>query len=150
MVFFNFSAVRKIAAAKLEEAKAWQELADVFDGSVGDMPQLLTALKKATNPDPDELATLARQVKPEEDFKPIEQGTWPNRTWACPVLGCGFPPAGSLRGCDSHIREAHTKQAYHCSFCAWSTFNLDSLQRHEKSHTTVPSGDLVAPGPSKQ
>ena len=80
----------------------------------------------------------------------VEQGKWPTRKWACPVLGCGFPPAWSLRGCDSHIRETHTKQAYHCSICAWSTLNLDLLQRHEKGHTTFPGGKLVVPGPSKQ
>ena len=125
----------------MQEAAAWDEVAQVFDGSPGELPQLLQALKKATNPVEDEIKTQD-DVPP----APVEQGKWPTRKWACPVIGCGFPPASSLRGCDSHIRETHTKQAYHCSFCSWSTFNLDSLQRHEKGHTTVPSGDLVAPG----
>ena len=40
----------------------------------------------------------------------------------------------SKRGLDSHIRQVHTLKAFvHC-FCEFTTYNLDSLQRHEKVH----------------
>ena len=35
---------------------------------------------------------------------------------------------------DAHIRSVHTKKALLCSFCHFSTYNMDSLQRHEKEH----------------
>ena len=124
----SITAVRKIQAAKVQEARAWKELVDVFDWSPGEMPQFLQAMKKATDP------VLAEELLKMEDNlppTPVKQGKWPTRKWAHLVLGCGFPPPGSLRECDSHVREAHTKQAYHCS--------------------TFTGGEkLVAPGPSKQ
>ena len=40
----------------------------------------------------------------------------------------------SKRGLDSHIRAAHTKNALLCSLCDFSTYNLDSMQRHEREH----------------
>ena len=43
---------------------------------------------------------------------------------------------GTRRGMDSHIRQAHTLVAFLCSFCEFSTFNQDSLNRHErKAHS---------------
>ena len=35
---------------------------------------------------------------------------------------------------DAHIHSVHTKKALLCSFCHFSTYNMDSLQRHEKEH----------------
>ena len=35
---------------------------------------------------------------------------------------------------DAHIRSVHTKKALLCSFCHFSTYNMDSLQRHEREH----------------
>ena len=40
----------------------------------------------------------------------------------------------SKRGLDSHIRAVHTKNALLCSLCDFSTYNLDSMQRHEREH----------------
>ena len=34
----------------------------------------------------------------------------------------------------AHIHSVHTKKALLCSFCHFSTYNMDSLQRHEKEH----------------
>ena len=43
----------------MTEARAWEELVDCFKGSAGEMPQLLQAIKKATNPVvPPELAKV--------------------------------------------------------------------------------------------
>ena len=41
---------------------------------------------------------------------------------------------GTRRGMDSHIRSTHTLTPFLCSFCDFSTYNLDSLHRHEKTH----------------
>ena len=38
------------------------------------------------------------------------------------------------RGMDSHIRQVHTLRAFVCCYCEFSTYNMDSLQRHEKVH----------------
>ena len=38
------------------------------------------------------------------------------------------------RGLDSHIRQVHTLKAFVCCFCDFTTYNLDSLQGHEKVH----------------
>ena len=40
----------------------------------------------------------------------------------------------SKRGLDSHIRQVHTLKAFVCCFCEFTTYNFDSLQRHEKVH----------------
>ena len=32
----------------------------------------------------------------------------------------------------AHIRSVHTKNALLCMFCPFSTYNLDSLNRHER------------------
>ena len=40
----------------------------------------------------------------------------------------------SKRGLNSHIRQVHTLKAFICCFCDFTTYNLDSLQRHKKVH----------------
>ena len=42
---------------------------------------------------------------------------------------CDIPPR-TKRAIDAHIRSVHTKKALLCSFCHFSTYNMDSLQRH--------------------
>ena len=52
-------------------------------------------------------------------------------SWACPQ--CNM--VRELKnGCDAHIRQAHTGRALVCALCSFSTYNMDSLQRHEKEH----------------
>ena len=46
---------------------------------------------------------------------------------------CDIPPK-TKRAMDAHIRSAHTKKALLCSFCHFTMYNMDSLQRHEKEH----------------
>ena len=41
---------------------------------------------------------------------------------------CDITPKCSKMGMDSHIRAVHTKKALVCSFCPFSTYNMDSLQ----------------------
>ena len=38
------------------------------------------------------------------------------------------------RGMDSHIRSPHSLTPFLCSFCEFSSYNLDSLNRNEKTH----------------
>ena len=41
---------------------------------------------------------------------------------------CDIPPK-TKRAMDAHIRSAHTKKALLCSFCHFTTYNMDSLQK---------------------
>ena len=47
---------------------------------------------------------------------------------------CNIAPTRSKSGMDAHIRSVHTKKALLCSFCVFSTYNFDSLNRHMKDH----------------
>ena len=47
---------------------------------------------------------------------------------------CDITPTRSKAGMDAHIRSVHTKKALLCSFCAFSMYNFDSLNRHMKEH----------------
>ena len=53
------------------------------------------------------------------------------RKWACPQCST---VRGSKNGCNTHIRQAHTGKVLLCGLCGFSTYNLDSLSRHEKEH----------------
>ena len=48
---------------------------------------------------------------------------------------CDIAPTRSKLGMDAHIRSVHTKKALLCSFCVFSTYNFDSLNRHMKDTT---------------
>ena len=47
---------------------------------------------------------------------------------------CDIAQTRSNAGMDAHIRSVHTKKALLCSFCTFSTYNFDSLNRHMKEH----------------
>ena len=47
---------------------------------------------------------------------------------------CDIAPKATKHAMDAHICGAHSKKALLRSFCYFSTYNLDSLQRHEKEH----------------
>ena len=47
---------------------------------------------------------------------------------------CDITPTRSKAGMDADIRSVHTKKALLCSFCAFSMYNFDSLNRHMKEH----------------
>ena len=112
----------------------------------GEMPQLLRQQKDATTPTP---AAESSPMKTE----PMEEGQV--KTAADPgvsafietrimiklgpreyIYKCGNCDIAPRTKCaiDAHIRSVHTKKALLCSFCHLSTYNLDSLQRHEKEH----------------
>ena len=118
----------------------------------GDLPQLLCHLKGVTTPTPPPTPAPApgpagqvpMDVPPQQQGTPvsspvkIERGDQPVvlmvggvRSWACPQCNT---IRGSKNGCDAHIRQAHTGKALVCALCRFSTYNMDSLQRHEKEH----------------
>ena len=45
---------------------------------------------------------------------------------------CDIAPRATKHAMDAHIHSVHTKKALLCSFCHFSTYNMDSLQRHEE------------------
>ena len=115
----------------------------------GDLLQLLCHLKGVTTPTPPPAPPLAPRpvpmdVPPQQQGTPlsspvkIERGDQPVvliiegvRSWACPQCNT---IRGSKNGCNAHIRQAYTGKALVCALCRFSTYNMDSLQRHEKEH----------------
>ena len=118
------------------------------DVGAGELPQLLWYVNQATTPTPTPTGTpTPTKMEQEEDMevaastfelKPIQEKpihvTEGGKTlyYKCP--NCDITPKKSKWGMNSHIRAVHTKKALVCSFCAFSTYNMDSLQRHEKEH----------------
>ena len=112
---------------------------------VGELPQLLQYVKTHTTPTP-----TATPVKEEQEQEPMNVGAV--KTEEKPIVeklihvsfrgqtveyrcgNCDIAPKKSKAGMDAHIRSVHTKKALLCSFCAFSTYNFDSLNRHMKEH----------------
>ena len=112
----------------------------------GELPQLLRQLKGVMTPTP---AAESSPMKTE----PMEEGEV--KTAADPGVSafikmpimiklgpceyiykcgnCNIAPR-TKRAIDAHIHSVLTKKALLCSFCHFSTYNMDSLQRHEKEH----------------
>ena len=119
----------------------------------GELPQLLRYVRMATTPTPTATPTPTKfETKQEEmdveatatmsadppkigEFieKPIHISVGvKTKMYKCG--NCDITPTRSRMGMDSHIHAVHTKKALVCSFCAFSTYNMDSLQRHKKEH----------------
>ena len=142
-------------------AEGWRLFEEAV-GSVGagDLPQLLRSVRSMTTPPPPPPppgtpapgqpgTTTTPQPTPMEvpgtpgtsgeGTSPIKhEGDEPVvvlvggvRNWACPRCNT---VRGSRNGCDAHIRQAHTGKVLVCALCSFSTYNLDSLQRHAKTH----------------
>ena len=113
----------------------------------GELPQLLRQLKGAMTPTPaPDLSPVKTEpmeeegeVKPLADLglsgfieMPIMIKLGPcEYTYKCG--NCDIAPR-TKRAIDAHIHRVHTKKALLCSFCHFTTYNMDSLQRHEKEH----------------
>ena len=127
-------------------ADGWKMFEEaVEEGAPGDLSALLWQLKGKMTPPPTPVdltqdtsqllsPSPAKKFKTEEgkaQDEPVMIIISGNRTWACPQCNT----VRSLKnGCDAHIRMAHTGKALVCAFCSFSTYNLDSLQRHKKEH----------------
>ena len=112
----------------------------------GELPQLLRQLKGAMTPTPaPQLSPMKTEPMEEGEVKsaadpgvsafiemPIMIKLGP-REYIYKCGNCNIAPR-TKRAIDAHIRSVHTKKALLCSFCHFSTYNMDSLQRHEKEH----------------
>ena len=118
---------------------------------VGELPQLLRYLKTATTTTPTPTPTPMK-MEAKEEVEEMEEGaastpgtsgefiekpihiSVEGRTKMYKCGNCNITPKRSRMGMDSHIRAFHTKKALVCSFCPFSTYNMDSLQQHEREH----------------
>ena len=112
----------------------------------GELPQLLRQLKGATTPTPaPESSPMKTEPMEEGEVKsvadpgvsafieiPIMIKLGP-REYIYKCRNCDIAPR-TKHAIDAHIHSVHTKKALLCSFCHFSTYNMDSLQRHEKEH----------------
>ena len=112
---------------------------------MGELPQLLQYVKTHTTP------TLVKQEKEEQEQEPMDvqavkteldkpivekpiHVSFGGQTVEYRCGNCDIAPKRSKAGMGAHIRSVHTKKALLCSFCAFSTYNFDSLNRHMKEH----------------
>ena len=153
-----FSAVRTVAEGHQMIVDGWRLFKEaVASVGAGDLPQLLRAVRTMTTPTPPPSAgqqeqasepgqqapmdvtpgasgtsqPVALPVKRERGDEPVVVLVGGVRNWACPRCNT---VRGSKNGCDAHIRQAHTGKVLLCALCSFSTYNLDSLQRHVKTH----------------
>ena len=125
----------------------------------GELPQVLRQLKGSITPSPvptpqvipkaepmEEQASTFQQPSPVSGASPVVPVVTPSGFIETPIMiklgphsyefrcgNCDIPPRATRCAMDAHIRSTHTKKALLCS-CHFSTYNLDSLQRHEKEH----------------
>ena len=113
----------------------------------GELPQLLRQLKGVMTPTPTPGLSPVKTEPMEEEGEvkqlanprasgfiemPIMIKLGPHQyTYKCG--NCDIAPR-TKRAIDAHIHSVHTKKALLCSFGHFSTYNMDSLQRHEKEH----------------
>ena len=116
--------------------------------SAGELPQLLQYVKSKQHPHPPLKHQLSRKLKRRRRKWPGNEGrncgetiggeTDPHQSGGEMVEyrcgNCDITPTRSKSGMDAHIRSVHTKKALLCSFCAFLTYNFDSLNRHMKEH----------------
>ena len=143
MYFCHFAAIHTVARGHEMVAQGWAAFERMCtEVGVGEIPQLLQYVKTHTTPT--QTATLVKEeeeelrdvgVKKEEAImeKPIHV-SFGGQTVEYRCGNCDIAPKKSKSGMDAHIRSVHTKKALLCSFCAFSTYNFDSLNRHMKEH----------------
>ena len=124
----------------------------IEEAGEGDLPQLLHHLRGVTTPtlpppppqppqpqqesappsDSQPTPSLVKKIETENvGDQPVIVMVGETCSWACPQCNT---VRGSKNGCDAHIRQVHTGKALVCALCSFSTYNMDSLQRHEKEH----------------
>ena len=139
-VLLSFAAIRTVARGHKMGWAAFERTCT--EVGVGELPQLLQYVK--THPTPTPTATPVKEeeeelmdvgVKKEEAIveKPIHV-SFGGQTVEYRCGNCDIAPKKSKWGMDAHIRSVHTKKALLCSFCAFSTYNFNSLNRLMKEH----------------
>ena len=142
-----------VAEGERMVAEGWALYKEVIgEAGAGDLPQLLRSMRSSLTP-----THMKQEPKREEGEGKVEQGEGPstsstvgrgelpvpikvkneegrviNYNYGCPQCDV---VKGTRRGMDIHIRQVHTLRAFVCCYCEFSTYNMDSLQRHEKVHT---------------
>ena len=150
-----FSAVRTVAAGHRMVAEGWTLFEKTCKEVLpGELPQLLRQFKSVTTPFPGPstpitpVKTTPVKTEPMEEEGEVHQlaDSGVSRFIEMPKMIKLGPQHHQYRcgNCniswrskyakDAHIHIAHTKKALLCSFCHFSTYNIDSLQRHEKEH----------------
>ena len=151
LLIHAFSAVRTVAAGHRMVTEGWTLFEHTCEEvGPGELPQLLRQLKSAMTPTPASPGpSTPVKTEPMEEEEEIEQladvGVSGSGFIETPIMiklgphqymykcgNCDIPPK-TKRAMDAHIRSVHTKKALLCS-CHFSTYNMDSLQRHEKEH----------------
>ena len=133
-----------IAAGHRMVVNGWALFEEAIEGAGGgDLPQLLCHLRGMTTltlppqqsaapTDVPPVQSLVKKIKMENlGDQPVVVMVGGSRPWACPQCNTFRE---SKNGCDTHIRQVHTRKALVCALCSFSTYNMDSLQRHEKEH----------------
>ena len=138
------SAIRTVSRGHRLVVEGWTKFKEVcMEVRVGELPALLRYVKTTTTPTPTSTPTTTPIPEEQMDVEKHEQKpmnekpihvTEGGETLYYRCGNCDIAPKKSRAGMDSHIRAVHTKKALRCSFCAFSTYNFDSLQRHEKEH----------------
>ena len=143
-----FSAVLKVAAGHRMVTEGWMLFERTCEEvGPGELPQLLMQLKSAMTPtpaSPGPSTPVKEEPMEEEEIEqladlgvsgfgfietPIMIKLGPHKyTYKCG--NCDIAPR-TKHAMDAHIHSVHTKKALLCSFCHFSTYNMDSLQRHE-------------------
>ena len=139
-----FLAVRMIAVGHRMVADGWTLFEEAIEGAgEGDPPQLLHHLRgvmtltlppqqSAAPSDVPTVQSPVKKIKTENlGDQPIDVMVGGSRSWACPQCNT---VRGSKNGCKAHIRQVHTGKALVSALSSFSTYNMDSLQRHEKEH----------------
>ena len=131
-----------IAAGHRMVADGWTLFEEAIEGAgEGDLPQLLHHLMGVITPtlppqqsaaptDVPQVQLPMKKIKMENfGDQPVVVMVGGSLSWACPQ--CNMV-RGSKNGCDAHIQQVHTGKALVCALCSFSTYNMDSLQKHKK------------------
>lgn len=136
-------AIRKVAAGHKMVAEGWAIFEDAAeDAGPGQLPTLLRQLVSNVTPtatptpmDTGSFGESTGEAKIKKEFveEPVAIKVETNKyRYGCG--NCDVAPMATKRGMDAHIRAVHTKKPLLCGLCQFTTYNLDSLQRHEKEH----------------
>ena len=134
----------------------------VAEAGPGDLPHILRALKTTLTKPPRTPAVTVKvegsagqmmpppATPPQDMEKAGSRATTPLETtpvlfkfkkeeggkvtykYGCPVPACEHPVMASKHGMDAHIREKHTFEPHLCAFCNFTSFNFDSVMKHER------------------
>ena len=143
-VFLSFAAIRTVARGHELVAQGWAAFEKTCtEVGVGELPQLLQYVKTHTTPTPTATPVKEEEEEPMDDAPALKQEaivekpihiSFGGQTVEYRCGNCDIAPKKSKAGMDAHIRSVHTKKALLYSFCAFSTYNFDSLNRHMKEH----------------